>query len=76
MRRMLRASRHFARERAPFAGKARAFCAEICTQTAGKRAAEASFSFHEMSDFKALERILLPTPRRGAGWERNRKDSP
>jgi hypothetical protein len=40
----------------------RAFCAENAWQNRRQEGFGTAFSFREMSDFKALERIFLPAP--------------
>ena len=43
--------------------------AENAGQNRRKGAASASFSFSELSDFKALQRIFLPVPARSASGD-------
>jgi hypothetical protein len=49
---------------AAFCWQNRAFAPKLLAKTAGKGAAQASLSFREMSDFKALAWIFLPAPAR------------
>jgi hypothetical protein len=56
--------RAFVSGKKPFLLAKTAFLAPKSSKIAEKEASETRFSFREMSVFKALERIFLPTPGR------------